>query len=105
MQNQKSKLKFKNQIQKWESFSLIQKQNSIFQVVGSAFLFCKAIIAQSFDFVNRRKKFSYTSTQSAILPFVDAETATFALTQPYPYPHTSTHNLTILCVFVDGLTH
>ena len=71
---------------------------------GSAFLFCEAIIAQPFSFVNRCKKFfMFASTQPATLPLpcANTETATFALTQPYP--HTSTHSSAILRVFVDEL--
>lgn len=83
---------------------LINSKTKIKFPYGFTFLFYEAIIAQPFSFVNRYKKFfSCTFTQSATLPFADAESATFALTQPHPYSHTSTHSLTILRVFVDEL--
>ena len=82
---------------------LINSKTKIKFPYGFTFLFYEAIIAQPFSFVNRRKKFfSCTFTQPATLPFTDAETATFALTQSHSYPHTSTHSLTILRVFADG---
>jgi hypothetical protein len=93
----------KNQIQKWESFSTTQKQKSNFQAVLHFFI-CEAIIAQPSCFVNRYRKFFHAYLHKpAILPFADAKTATFTLTQSCSQPYTSTHNLTILRVFVDGL--
>lgn len=83
---------------------LINSKTKIKFPYGLTFLFCEAIITQPFGFVNRYKKFfSCTFTQSATLPFADTKTVIFALTQPHSYPHTSTHSLTILRVFVDEL--
>ena len=105
MQNQKWKLKIK-----------IQKSNSKMGIVfinsktkfnfpsGLAFLFCEAIIAQPFCFVNRRKKFFHVHIQLHFHYHLQIQS------QPHLHWHNHIHirihlhtTWRFCVIFVDGL--